>query len=173
MADKQSLVQRLNPRLRNPMLKVESVVAFRECWLRHPWASAWDGAGTFHWRVKLPVAALPWVPLAVGTALRVSVRTRLSQRCFDGPCGLGEAARTRSLWLERSVFSSEPICRGTGRNPPSCRGKARSFGSPEPRQEQPSPWPACRARPHQRGQISAGPRDQFSFAPGDFPQPEG
>lgn len=32
MADKQSLVQRWNPRLRNPMLKVESVVAFRECW---------------------------------------------------------------------------------------------------------------------------------------------
>ncbi|PKU29131.1 suppressor of tumorigenicity 14 protein isoform x3 [Limosa lapponica baueri] len=28
MADKQSLVQRWNPRLRNPMLKVESVVAF-------------------------------------------------------------------------------------------------------------------------------------------------
>uniref|UniRef100_A0A8D0EPP6 matriptase n=1 Tax=Strix occidentalis caurina TaxID=311401 RepID=A0A8D0EPP6_STROC len=30
MADKQSLAQRWNPRLRNPMLKVESVVAFRE-----------------------------------------------------------------------------------------------------------------------------------------------
>ncbi|NXN30325.1 ST14 protein, partial [Nycticryphes semicollaris] len=42
MADKQSLVQRWNPRLRNPMLKVESVVAFRECWPHHPWASAWD-----------------------------------------------------------------------------------------------------------------------------------
>ncbi|NXJ71748.1 ST14 protein, partial [Rostratula benghalensis] len=40
MADKQSLVQRWNPRLRNPMLKVESVVAFRECWPHHPWASA-------------------------------------------------------------------------------------------------------------------------------------
>uniref|UniRef100_A0A8C3LST5 Suppressor of tumorigenicity 14 protein homolog n=1 Tax=Chrysolophus pictus TaxID=9089 RepID=A0A8C3LST5_CHRPC len=30
MADKQNLVQRLNPRLRNPTLKVESVIAFRE-----------------------------------------------------------------------------------------------------------------------------------------------
>lgn len=45
MADKQSLVQRWNPRLRNPMLKVESVVAFRECWLCHPCASAWDWGG--------------------------------------------------------------------------------------------------------------------------------
>ncbi|KAF2988332.1 hypothetical protein EK904_008742 [Melospiza melodia maxima] len=31
MADKQSLVQRWNPRLRNPMLKVESVIAFHSC----------------------------------------------------------------------------------------------------------------------------------------------
>uniref|UniRef100_A0A8C4UIP1 matriptase n=1 Tax=Falco tinnunculus TaxID=100819 RepID=A0A8C4UIP1_FALTI len=31
MADTQSLIQRWNPRLRNPMLKVESVVAFQSC----------------------------------------------------------------------------------------------------------------------------------------------
>jgi len=40
MADKQSLVQRLNPRLRNPTLKVESVVAFRECCI-----IVWDWGG--------------------------------------------------------------------------------------------------------------------------------
>lgn len=75
MADKQSLVQRWNPRLRNPMLKVESVVAFRECWFRRP--SAWDLEGdAFGWSGELPV---PRVPL----------RTGLSQ-----PCVLGEAAWT-------------------------------------------------------------------------------
>lgn len=41
MANKQSLVQKLNARLRNPVLQVESVVAFRECWLCCPWG--WGG----------------------------------------------------------------------------------------------------------------------------------
>lgn len=45
MADKQSLIQKLNPRLRNPVLMVESIVAFRECCLSDSWASAWDWGG--------------------------------------------------------------------------------------------------------------------------------
>lgn len=75
MADKQSLIQKLNPRLRNPVLKVESIVTFRECCLSDSWASAWDrgGRGTLGaWRVTgvvlLPAAPLLWVPLAAGAA---------------------------------------------------------------------------------------------------------
>lgn len=74
MADKQSLVQRWNPRLRNPMLKVESVVAFRECWLCRPCASAWDWGGIFRWGGDLPVAAFLWVLRPRGSLLRLSVR---------------------------------------------------------------------------------------------------
>lgn len=48
MANRQNLVQRLNPRLRNPMLRVESVIAFRECCV-----TVWDWGGrealVFHW----------------------------------------------------------------------------------------------------------------------------
>ena len=56
MMNKQNLVQNWNPRLRNPMLKVESIVAFRECWLGRPRASGVGRGGhTCRWgRLRRP-----------------------------------------------------------------------------------------------------------------------
>lgn len=119
MADKQSLIQKLNPRLRNPVLKVESIVAFRECCLSDSWASAWDrgGRGTLGaWRGFAASCTPPLGAFGCRGGLKGEHKdpTWWSTK-------MEEAVRIAPVHLN-TVFSSEPLWRGPGINPPSCRG---------------------------------------------------
>lgn len=124
MADKQSLVQRWNPRLRNPMLKVESVIAFREYWFCCPWASVWDQVGYSSGRRRC------WSQPSGGKASpEGGVRTWMSQHSL-----MGCTAR-------RGLHRPAPLCWNVSSLSPGkrdrdefslCRGKVCSLSCQRP-----------------------------------------